>query len=89
MTGRTLAENLAELRPPAPDGTIIAPMKRPIHATGGLAILKGSLAPEGAVIKAASIDQTGLRRYRQGVRRREGRHGGGDPRARSRQGMSS
>jgi len=57
VTGRTVAENLAELQPPAPDGTVIAPMKSPIHATGGLAILKGSLAPQGAVIKAASIDR--------------------------------
>jgi len=57
VTGQTVAENLAELGPPAPDGTVIAPVSRPIHATGGLAILKGSLAPEGAVIKAASIDK--------------------------------
>ena len=57
VTGRTVAENLLDLDPPAPDGTIIAPINRPIHATGGLAILKGSLAPDGAVIKAASIDK--------------------------------
>jgi dihydroxy-acid dehydratase len=57
VTGQTVAENLSALHPPSPDGTIIAPIKRPIHATGGLAILKGSLAPEGAVIKAASIDK--------------------------------
>ncbi len=56
VTGRTVAENLAALDPPAPDGTVIAPTDAPIHATGGLVILRGSLAPDGAVIKAASID---------------------------------
>ena len=57
MTGKTLAENLDELAPPAPDGTILRLGGDPIHPTGGLAILKGSLAPEGAVIKAASIER--------------------------------
>jgi dihydroxy-acid dehydratase len=57
VTGKTLAENLDDLDPPAPDGTVLRRASEPIHATGGLAILKGSLAPEGAVIKAASIDQ--------------------------------
>jgi dihydroxy-acid dehydratase len=56
VTGKTVAENLAELAPPAPDGTILRSVSNPIHATGGLAILRGSLAPDGAVIKAASID---------------------------------
>ncbi len=57
VTGRTLAQNLDELDPPKPDGTVIVSVATPIHPTGGLAILKGSLAPEGAVIKAASIDR--------------------------------
>ncbi|MFL6178468.1 MAG: dihydroxy-acid dehydratase [Actinomycetes bacterium] len=57
VTGKTLAENLEGLSPPAPDGKILHPVASPIHPTGGLAILKGSLAPEGAVIKAASIEQ--------------------------------
>src|SRR5215213_3383774 len=57
VTGKTLAENLEGLSPPAPDGKILRPVASPIHPTGGLAILKGSLAPEGAVIKAASIEQ--------------------------------
>jgi len=57
VTGKTLAENLAELAPPAADGAVIAPVAAPLHATGGLVILKGSLAPDGAVIKAASIDR--------------------------------
>lgn len=57
VTGKTLAENLDELSPASPDGTVLRPVADPIHPTGGLAILKGSLAPEGAVIKSASIDQ--------------------------------
>jgi dihydroxy-acid dehydratase len=56
VTGKTMAENLQEINPPEPDGTIIHSVAKPIHKTGGLVILKGSLAPEGAVIKAASIE---------------------------------
>ncbi|HEV2087024.1 MAG TPA: dihydroxy-acid dehydratase, partial [Cryptosporangiaceae bacterium] len=55
VTGRTVAENLAELAPPDPDGTIIHAMDDPIHRTGGITVLRGSLAPEGAVIKSAGI----------------------------------
>jgi len=56
VTGKTVAENLAKINPPDPDGKIIHAVNNPIHKTGGLVILKGSLAPEGAVIKAASIE---------------------------------
>jgi len=56
VTGKTVAENLASINPPDPDGKIIHAVNNPIHKTGGLVILKGSLAPEGAVIKAASIE---------------------------------
>ncbi|HTZ45020.1 MAG TPA: dihydroxy-acid dehydratase [Jatrophihabitans sp.] len=56
VTGRTLGENLAELAPPAPDGEVIRPLATPIHRTGGLTILHGSLAPEGAVVKTAGFD---------------------------------
>ena len=56
VTGKTVAENLATINPPDPDGKIIHAVNNPIHKTGGLVILKGSLAPEGAVIKAASIE---------------------------------
>jgi dihydroxy-acid dehydratase len=56
VTGRTLAENLAELDPPKADDDIIRDLSRPIHRTGGLTILKGSLAPEGAVVKSAGFD---------------------------------
>ena len=57
VTGRTVADNLAALDPPAPDGTVIHPVDRPIHVDGGIAVLRGSLAPQGAVVKVAGIDQ--------------------------------
>ncbi|MCX9191823.1 dihydroxy-acid dehydratase [Carbonactinospora thermoautotrophica] len=56
VTGRTVAENLAEIAPPDPDGKIIHALDNPIHKTGGITILKGSLAPEGAVVKSAGFD---------------------------------
>jgi dihydroxy-acid dehydratase len=56
VTGRTVAENLAELGPPAPDGDVIRPLSEPIHDIGGIAILTGSLAPKGSVVKVAGID---------------------------------
>jgi len=56
VTGKTVAENLANVNPPDPDGKILRAMDNPIHTTGGLAILKGSLAPEGAVVKTAGFD---------------------------------
>ncbi|NLT26805.1 MAG: dihydroxy-acid dehydratase, partial [Microbacteriaceae bacterium] len=55
-TGRTVAENLAELRPGALDGEIMRTIDNPIHTTGGISILHGSLAPEGAVVKSAGFD---------------------------------
>jgi dihydroxy-acid dehydratase len=56
VTGKTVAENLRDIAPPDPDGKIIHAMSDPIHKTGGLAILRGSLAPEGAVVKVAGFD---------------------------------
>lgn len=56
VTGKTMAENLAEIDPPALDGTVLHRLEDPIHETGGLTILKGSLAPEGAVVKTAGFD---------------------------------
>ncbi len=56
VTGRTVAENLAALDPPPPDGAIVHPLDRPIHPEGGLAVLQGSLAPNGAVVKVAGLD---------------------------------
>jgi len=56
VTGRTIAENLAEIGPPAPDGVVIHGLRDPIHAVGGIAVLTGSLAPKGSVVKVAGID---------------------------------
>lgn len=56
VTGRTVAENLADIAPPDPDGLVLRALDKPIHHTGGITILKGSLAPEGAVVKSAGFD---------------------------------
>jgi dihydroxy-acid dehydratase len=56
VTGKTIEENLRDLNPQAPDGEVIHPVNSPIHADGGIAILKGTLAPLGAVVKVAGID---------------------------------
>jgi dihydroxy-acid dehydratase len=57
VTGKTMAENLAHIAPPDVDGKVIRAMSAPIHKTGGLTILQGSLAPEGAVVKTAGFDE--------------------------------
>jgi dihydroxy-acid dehydratase len=56
VTGKTVAENLADLDPPAVDGKVVHPLTNPLHPVGGLAVLIGSLAPKGAVVKVAGID---------------------------------
>ncbi|MFT4231617.1 MAG: dihydroxy-acid dehydratase [Leucobacter sp.] len=56
VTGKTMAENLAELNPDPIDGEVVHQLDDPIHATGGLTILHGTLAPEGAVVKTAGFD---------------------------------
>ncbi|MDA4108853.1 dihydroxy-acid dehydratase [Mycolicibacterium holsaticum] len=56
VTGQTMAENLAHIEPPDPDGKVLRAMDNPIHPTGGITILHGSLAPEGAVVKSAGFD---------------------------------
>jgi len=56
VTGKTVAENLGRLAPQAPDGTVVHAVSDPIHATGGTAILYGSLAPEGSVMKIAGAE---------------------------------
>ncbi|MBA3990754.1 MAG: dihydroxy-acid dehydratase [Propionibacteriales bacterium] len=56
VTGKTLAENLEHIDPPDVDGAVIRALANPIHATGGLTILSGSLAPQGAVVKSAGFD---------------------------------
>ena len=55
VTGKTMAENLAEIDPPAPDGTVVYPVSQPIDVEGGLNVLTGSLAPKGAVVKVAGL----------------------------------
>ncbi len=56
VTGKTMAENLAELDPDPLDGEVLRTLDNPIHATGGITILHGSFAPEGAVVKTAGFD---------------------------------
>jgi dihydroxy-acid dehydratase len=56
VTGQTMAENLAHINPPDPDGKVLRALNNPIHPTGGITILHGSLAPEGAVVKSAGFD---------------------------------
>ncbi len=56
VTGKTLAENLSDINPPDPDGKIIRAMADPIHRIGGINVLRGSMAPEGAVVKTAGFD---------------------------------
>ena len=55
VTGRTMAENLADIEIPEPDGTVVRPISSPLGSTGGITILGGSLAPEGAVVKNAGV----------------------------------
>ena len=55
VTGKSMAENLAELNPPKPDGVVIHPLSDPIHKDGGIVVLHGSLAPKGSVVKVAGL----------------------------------
>jgi dihydroxy-acid dehydratase len=55
-TGRTMAENFADMEIPPLDGEVVRELSDPIHRTGGLTILRGSLAPDGAVVKSAGFD---------------------------------
>jgi len=57
VTGKTMAENLAEIDPPPPDGTVVYPVSTPINAEGGLNVLTGSLAPNGSVVKVAGLSK--------------------------------
>ena len=56
VTGKTLAENIADLDPPAPDGEVVHSLREPIHTEGGIVVLRGSMAPNGAVVKVAGLD---------------------------------
>jgi len=55
VTGKTMAENLADIAPPVADGDILYSVEKPLAATGGITILGGSLSPEGAVCKTAGV----------------------------------
>ena len=55
VTGKTMAENLADINPPDADGEILRAMSKPLSTDIGISILKGSLAPDGAVCKTAGI----------------------------------
>jgi len=56
VTGRTMVENLRAISPPDIDGDIIRTLADPIHASGGLVVLRGTLAPDGAVVKSAGFE---------------------------------
>jgi dihydroxy-acid dehydratase len=60
VTGRTVAENLAEIDPPGPDGVVVHPIDAPIHAEGGIVVLRGTLAPNGSVVKVAGLSKDQL-----------------------------
>ncbi len=60
VTGKTQAENLAAINPPAPDGRVVRTFNNPIHAEGGIVILTGSLAPKGSVVKVAGLPSSNL-----------------------------
>ena len=73
VTGRTLAQNLAAMDVAAPDGDVIRPPADPIHPWGGLAILRGNLAPDGGVMKAAGAEGLVFQGKARPVRLGEGR----------------
>jgi dihydroxy-acid dehydratase len=57
VTGKTVADNLADLAPGDLDGDVIRALSNPLHATGGMSIVRGSLAPDGAVVKTSGFDR--------------------------------
>jgi dihydroxy-acid dehydratase len=60
VTGRTVAENLAAIDPPGPDGVVVHPLDAPIHTEGGIVVLRGTLAPNGSVVKVAGLSHDQL-----------------------------
>ena len=58
VTGKTLAENMEDLKPEKIDGRVVRALNNPMHKSGGITILKGSLAPDGAVVKSAGFDES-------------------------------
>jgi dihydroxy-acid dehydratase len=57
VTGKTVAENLADLAPRELDGEVLRALSNPLHPTGGMTIVRGSLAPDGAVVKTSGFDR--------------------------------
>ena len=57
VSGRTMAENLEQYHAARPDGDVVHEVGSPIHVQGGIAVLRGSLAPKGAVVKVAGLDE--------------------------------
>ncbi len=56
VSGRTMAEEISDINPGLPDGKVIHSFSSPLHPTGGIKVLKGTLAPDGAVAKTAGFD---------------------------------
>jgi dihydroxy-acid dehydratase len=56
VSGKTMADSLADYHANAPDGEVIHDVEHPLHVQGGIAVLSGSLAPRGAVVKVAGLD---------------------------------
>jgi dihydroxy-acid dehydratase len=56
VSGLTMAQNLEEYKAARPDGDVVHDLEHPIHDRGGIAVLTGSLAPRGSVVKVAGID---------------------------------
>ena len=55
VTGRTVAQNLEDVTVPKPDAEVVRTLDKPLHDDGGIAILYGTLAPGGAVVKVAGV----------------------------------
>lgn len=58
VTGKTMKQNLDAIPIPAPNGHVVKPMDSPLYRTGTAVILKGSLAPDGAVVKMSGVKIT-------------------------------
>ncbi len=61
VSGKSMAESLAAFRANQPDGDVVHDLSHPIHIQGGIAVLRGSLAPNGAVAKVAGMDDLTFR----------------------------
>ena len=86
VTGKTMAENLADIAPPDPDGKIIRAMADPIHRTGGLTILQRLARARGRGRQERRLRRRRLGGPGPGLRRRAGGDGGGRRRARCKPG---